>query len=776
MASTAGQAVLAWIHTFPSVTTSPTLLADLTDGNVFLEILAEIDPKWFKISKLPETGDNWVLKFNNIKRLFKLISSYFEEFLGQNIANLDMGGSTLEKIAKGDPKQVLRLAHLVIALAVQTEGNQKQIAKIQSLNQFDQHELMVAIETVMASVTEQESNSPTSESMMVPQTAKAQLDLEASLKDLHKELTEAKRLNEQLIAEKQDDSNKIADLDHTLTEFKSAGNVDFLLRSEIDHLKAELEKSETTRLELETISELQEQKIGEATKKVDHYVRQAEEMQHLSDQLDELRHAADKLQKSEAMVDKYKKKIDETIELKRSVKALEEQLVASESRNSSLEEEFRKANAMKSLVDTYKKQIGALEEKASTIHVENTKLSFLLSESDSKVKRYDAERSRDQDLIHDLQERMRDLEFSADIGTKFATEIATSEEAGTGDAIKSHKIVQLEQEIARLRQERSDDSVKLNKVIVLETLLEDTNRLKTKLEEDYRRMVEVNMGLESQLKEPHIHNSMGTLDSGIMDKLNTYEAENARLKARLSIPGSVDGAAKGTVSQGSSDSDQMRKKMDQLLADNRSQSVRINNILIEKESLQSIQIDLKERMQHIERVNSELRSSLAAMETKGQSSDETTQKLGTATQRLVQLTDQNVHLQDSLKKAKEHILNQEKKIRNLQESDQKEYFNEALQSLQSTMKLKEMELERAKKEVADTRAASRREQRLVVSAWYELGTKIQQKTPGSRAKDSAPSSWLAQQRQNLDTSHAARKLMATRSDHVPIIFVQYMAH
>ncbi|KAH6581818.1 hypothetical protein BASA50_010835 [Batrachochytrium salamandrivorans] len=756
MASTAGQAVLAWIHTFPSVTTSPTLLADLTDGNVFLEILAEIDPKWFKISKLPETGDNWVLKFNNIKRLFKLISSYFEEFLGQNIANLDMGGSTLEKIAKGDPKQVLRLAHLVIALAVQTEGNQKQIAKIQSLNQFDQHELMVAIETVMASVTEQESNSPTSESMMVPQTAKAQLDLEASLKDLHKELTEAKRLNEQLIAEKQDDSNKIADLDHTLTEFKSAGNVDFLLRSEIDHLKAELEKSETTRLELETISELQEQKIGEATKKVDHYVRQAEEMQHLSDQLDELRHAADKLQKSEAMVDKYKKKIDETIELKRSVKALEEQLVASESRNSSLEEEFRKANAMKSLVDTYKKQIGALEEKASTIHVENTKLSFLLSESDSKVKRYDAERSRDQDLIHDLQERMRDLEFSADIGTKFATEIATSEEAGTGDAIKSHKIVQLEQEIARLRQERSDDSVKLNKVIVLETLLEDTNRLKTKLEEDYRRMVEVNMGLESQLKEPHIHNSMGTLDSGIMDKLNTYEAENARLKARLSIPGSVDGAAKGTVSQGSSDSDQMRKKMDQLLADNRSQSVRINNILIEKESLQSIQIDLKERMQHIERVNSELRSSLAAMETKGQSSDETTQKLGTATQRLVQLTDQNVHLQDSLKKAKEHILNQEKKIRNLQESDQKEYFNEALQSLQSTMKLKEMELERAKKEVADTRAASRREQRLVVSAWYELGTKIQQKTPGSRAKDSAPSSWLAQQRQNLDTSHAAR--------------------
>ncbi|KAJ1344972.1 hypothetical protein BSLG_000487 [Batrachochytrium salamandrivorans] len=751
MASTAGQAVLAWIHTFPSVTTSPTLLADLTDGNVFLEILAEIDPKWFKISKLPETGDNWVLKFNNIKRLFKLISSYFEEFLGQNIANLDMGGSTLEKIAKGDPKQVLRLAHLVIALAVQTEGNQKQIAKIQSLNQFDQHELMVAIETVMASVTEQESNSPTSESMMVPQTAKAQLDLEASLKDLHKELTEAKRLNEQLIAEKQDDSNKIADLDHTLTEFKSAGNVDFLLRSEIDHLKAELEKSETTRLELETISELQEQKIGEATKKVDHYVRQAEEMQHLSDQLDELRHAADKLQKSEAMVDKYKKKIDETIELKRSVKALEEQLVASESRNSSLEEEFRKANAMKSLVDTYKKQIGALEEKASTIHVENTKLSFLLSESDSKVKRYDAERSRDQDLIHDLQERMRDLEFSADIGTKFATEIATSEKP-----VQGMLSIQLEQEIARLRQERSDDSVKLNKVIVLETLLEDTNRLKTKLEEDYRRMVEVNMGLESQLKEPHIHNSMGTLDSGIMDKLNTYEAENARLKARLSIPGSVDGAAKGTVAQGSSDSDQMRKKMDQLLADNRSQSVRINNILIEKESLQSIQIDLKERMQHIERVNSELRSSLAAMETKGQSSDETTQKLGTATQRLVQLTDQNVHLQDSLKKAKEHILNQEKKIRNLQESDQKEYFNEALQSLQSTMKLKEMELERAKKEVADTRAASRREQRLVVSAWYELGTKIQQKTPGSRAKDSAPSSWLAQQRQNLDTSHAAR--------------------
>ncbi|XJO77813.1 hypothetical protein BDV3_002346 [Batrachochytrium dendrobatidis] len=756
MASTAGQAVLAWIHTFPSLSTPPTSLSDLTDGNVFLEILSEIDPKWFKISKLPDSSDNWVLKFNNIKRLFKLISSYFEEFLGQSIENLDMGGSTLESIAKGDPEQVLRLAHLVIALAVQTDNNQNHIAKIQSLNQFDQHELMVAIETVMSSVTEQESNSPTTERMNIPPTTKAHLELEASVKELHKDLAETKKANERLLSEKQEDLIKIADLDHTLTEFKSAGNVDFLLRSEIDKLKAELDKSETRRIELETISELQGQKLDETMKKVDHCTRMEADIQHLKDQLDEFRHAADKLQKSEAMVDKYKKKMDETTDLKRTVKSLEEQLVASEGRNGMLEDEFRKASAMKQLVENYKKQVAALEEKASSTHVDNTKLTFLLSEADAKVKRYDAERSRDQDLIQDLQERMRDLEFSADLGTKFATEIAAAEVGSESKDIRTHKIQQLEQEVARLRQERAEDSKRIGKVVVLETLLEDTNRLKTKLEKDYRHVIELNMGLESQVKQMQSMDSVDHINDSTTSRLKSVEAENVQLKAQLA--GTLDPAShnKGTGTLPVTETEQMRKRVDQLLSENRLQSVRINNVLMEKETLQSAQIDLKERMQHIERVNSELRSSLAAMETKGQSSDETTQKLGTATQRLVQLTDQNVHLQESLKKAKEHIFNQEKKIRSLQESDQKDYFNEALQSLQATVKLKEMELERSKREVLDTRAASRREQRLVVSAWYELGSKIQKNTPGSKGRAIASSSWLGQQRQNLDSPRSAR--------------------
>lgn len=42
----------------------------------------------------------------------------------------------------------------------------------------------------------------------------------------------------------------------------------------------------------------------------------------LKDQLDEYRHTAEKLQKAENVIEKYKKKLEETIDLRRQVKVI----------------------------------------------------------------------------------------------------------------------------------------------------------------------------------------------------------------------------------------------------------------------------------------------------------------------------------------------------------------------------------------------------------------------------------------------------------------------
>ena len=100
-------------------------------------------------------GDNWVHKYNNLKKLHKLVTRYLEEKQGQSLAKLDP--PNLNMIAKdGDFIEVLKLCELVIAVAVQCDRNQYYIQKIQSLPEISQHALMISLEQVQ--ITEKKRN------------------------------------------------------------------------------------------------------------------------------------------------------------------------------------------------------------------------------------------------------------------------------------------------------------------------------------------------------------------------------------------------------------------------------------------------------------------------------------------------------------------------------------------------------------------------------------------------------------------------------------------
>lgn len=92
-------------------------------------------------------GENWVLKFNNLKKLHKLVSRYYEEVMGRDIENLLP--INLNSIAKDDDiRETIKLCQLIICIAVQCHKNQIYIGKIQSLSQQSQHALMLSIEEV----------------------------------------------------------------------------------------------------------------------------------------------------------------------------------------------------------------------------------------------------------------------------------------------------------------------------------------------------------------------------------------------------------------------------------------------------------------------------------------------------------------------------------------------------------------------------------------------------------------------------------------------------
>jgi len=106
------------------------------------------DSEYFgKISKPALHADNWALRFNSLKRLFRLMNQYYTDVLRQPTTAIDV--PNLQSIAQDyNLDETLLLCRLAIAIAVQSGENGSVIERIQNLNGDDQHVLMKAIELV----------------------------------------------------------------------------------------------------------------------------------------------------------------------------------------------------------------------------------------------------------------------------------------------------------------------------------------------------------------------------------------------------------------------------------------------------------------------------------------------------------------------------------------------------------------------------------------------------------------------------------------------------
>ncbi|KAI8619638.1 HOOK protein-domain-containing protein [Chytriomyces sp. MP71] len=751
-------AFLEWASTF-DLSRPPVSLIDFCDGSFINEILAEIDSIWFKRLRPVDAGDNWVLKFNGLKKTYKLITSYYEEVLNQPHVSAALVGDAfvpnLTAIARdSDTDEVLKLARLIVCLAVQCDNNQAHIERIQGLKPESQHALMLAIEQVMTRLTEASAAGLDTDRPERPGTSMLTNDekiaLEAENATLNDQLRLLKKKYEDVMVEK----NQLFELSkeaHSLGGDTS--KLDFVLRSQNDTLKAELEKSEARRAEAETVSQQQGITLKDMTKKLEETTRRAEEASRLKDQLDEFRHFADKLQKSEAMIEKYKKKMEESADLRKQMKALETQNANLLDHSNHLEEEYRKVSSYKPLMDTYKEQIGSMEGKNSSLQVENSKLEFEINEARAKVDRLEALRRNDLDQIQMLEDQVRELELTGGSGGSMEGTLGA-------DLSKSlrQKISQLEKDL-----ETSKSAGGVDRIYVLENLLEDANRMKDKFEKDFMQAFQRNLALENEMKQLRNVSSADSDEtiSKLRAQLGEYQQELATAQRRLA-------EAEIALTQGigqslgltSVDQETVKRQIDSYEKEIRLQSTQINKLQGEKGMLESHIAELRDSLLQEERTNEDLKSALNAFENKTQA-DETAQKVASTTQQIVLLTEQNTKVLKALKEAKKHILTQDKQIKDLKAVAPKDNFMEAIQSYEATIAEKNSELERAKKEVYDTRRAAKREQALMLSAWCDLGISQQRRANASASatnsagKEGTPMSWLAQQRRDA-TIHARR--------------------
>jgi protein HOOK3 len=214
------------------------------------------------------------------------------------------------------------------------------------------------------------------------------------------------------------------------------------------------------------------------------------------------------------------------------MQALEEQNASLVDKNASLEEEYRKVSAFRPLMESYKSQIADLETKSSTRTKEIDSLQFELDQARTKLKIVGEERAKDSEALELYQERVRELELTS---TRRPRAKSTSSVAAKGDATGRRdmtegellggdddtpdghglggelddaitgttttdlklQVRQLKRDLEAARTNQADSS----RVLVLENLLEDSNRMKARYEADYLAAHREKLVLQNDLEE-----------------------------------------------------------------------------------------------------------------------------------------------------------------------------------------------------------------------------------------------------------------------------------
>lgn len=220
------------------------------------------------------------------------------------------------------------------------------------------------------------------------------------------------------------------------------------------------------------------------------------------------------------------------------MQALEQQNASLVDKNASLEEEYRKVSAFRPLMDSYKSQIADLETKSSSRTKEIDTLKFELDQARTRLKISSEERAKDSEALELYQERVRELELMSTRRprAKSSSSVAQHEDGEAGgrrnmteeellgddddddddtadghglggeldDAITGTTMTDLKLQVRQLKRDLEaarTNQADASRVLVLQNLLEDANRMKTRYEADYLAAHREKLVLQNDLEE-----------------------------------------------------------------------------------------------------------------------------------------------------------------------------------------------------------------------------------------------------------------------------------
>ncbi|XP_063048510.1 protein Hook homolog 2-like [Engraulis encrasicolus] len=684
--------LLNWLQTYqvPSCTSKH----DLTSGVAIAHVLHKIDASWFNetwLSRIKEeSGGNWRLKVSNLKKILQSMLEYYHDVLGQQVSDAHLPDVNLIG-EMGDGTEMGRLVQLVLGCAVSCEKKQEHIQQIMTLEESVQHVVMTAIQELLTKEPV-EPGSPETYGDFDYQSRKyyflseeaEEESLSQRCRDLERQLSGVQEERSSLQAEVASLREKLRCSDPLDSSSGTITNKKLLLlQSQMEQLQEENYRLENSRDDMRVRADILEREVLELQHRNEDLTSLAQEAQTLKDEMDILRHSSDRVSRLEALVDTYKRKLEDLGDLRRQVRLLEERNTVYMQRTCELEEELRRANATRSQLDIYKRQVHELHTKHSAEAVKAEKWQFEYNNLHDKYESLSKEKERlisERDTLRETNDELR----CAQVQQKYLNQ-------ADGLCADNSPVDNLAAEI--MPTEFKETVVRL----------QNENKMLCVQEESFRQKLS---DVQGQLEESQRTNN--TLET--QNRLNQQQMGELRCQ--------VEELQKALQEQGSKteDSSLLKKKLEEHL-----------------EKLHEAHSDLQKKKEVIDDLEPSVDSNMA--------------KKIDELQEILKKKDEDMRMMEE--RYKKYVEKARTVIKTLDPKQKPNTVAPEIQALKNQLSEKESKIQHLEHDYKRAKSLHDQEEKLIISAWYNMGMALHQKVAGERSGSPGQAqSFLAQQRQS----------------------------
>ncbi|XP_030291326.1 protein Hook homolog 3 isoform X2 [Sparus aurata] len=711
------ESLLTWIQTF-GVEAPCKTVEDLTSGIVMAQALQKIDIVYFNdawISRIkPEVGDNWRLKISNLKKILKGILDYNQEILGQHINDFTLPDVNLIG-EHSDAAELGRMLQLILGCAVNCEQKQEYIQTIMMMEESVQHVVMTAIQELMSKETPVTGGND------------SYVDLDRQYKKTVEELNDA-------LATKEEISQRCRELDMQALHVQEERD---RLRLELNELEERVAALQEEKSSLLAENQVLMERLNQSDSIEDINSPAGRRHLQLQTQLEQLQEETFRL---EASKDDYRIRCEELEKELLDVKSQNEELTSLADEAQSLKDEMDvlrhssdKVSKLEGTVEHYKKKLedmGLLRRQNKLMEEKNTVLvqaNVGLEEELRKANASKAQLETYKRQVVELQNRLSEESKKAD---KMEFEYKRVKE----------KVDSLQKEKDRMRTER--DSLK-ETIEELHCVQAQEGQLTSGL-----FPLTSNDGSDSlaaEITTPEIREHLIRLQhENKMLKLAQEGSDNEKIALLQSLLEDANRRKNELETE--------NRLINQRLMEEQSQVEELQKSLQEQDSKADDSSILKKKYEeHMEKLR-ELNNELLK---KNSFIDEMEPKYNASSQRVDELEEALKKKDEDMKQMEERYkkyLEKAKSVIRTLDPKQNQGSGPEVQALKNQLQEKERMLHSLEKEMDKTKGQRDYEEKLIVSAWYNMGMSLQKKAAEDRlANTGSGQSFLARQRQATST-------------------------